>query len=192
MNRSRSGRGATTGLGVMELHRTEYIVAADGQLIEVRYLGIAAHSGAMRDAVLNLKYHGRRAVAEQLALVIVDALKELQLDHFDWVVTWAPTSGRRRRERGFDQSEYIARHVGAFIGRPVRHLLRRTSSQPQTGHSRSHRLNAVSFHGRRINRQAVLLIDDVVTTGATFRNAAHELVRCGATQVTCIAPSRTV
>jgi competence protein ComFC len=176
----------------MELHRSERIIGVNGRLVEVQYLGVAAHEGLVRDAVLNLKYHGHRAVARQLALVIVDALEDLSMANGEWLVTWAPTSEMRRRKRGFDQSELIARHVGAFLGKPVRRLLRRTSSQFQTGHSRIDRLSAVSFQGRRIDSTAILLVDDVVTTGATFRKAAYELVRCGATKVICVAPSHTL
>jgi len=186
------GRGIVAGMGAMELHRSEQVTGVNGQLVDVQYVGVAAYEGLMRDAVLNLKYHDRRAIAQQLALVVVDALNELNVANCRWLITWAPTSAARRRKRGFDQSELIARHVGAFLGQPVQRLLRRTSNQSQTGHSRIDRLNAVHFHGRRIDSRAVLLIDDVVTTGATFRNAAQELVRCGASRVACVAPARTI
>ncbi len=175
----------------MELHRTENIVGRCGQLITVRYIGVAAHDGIVRNAVLNLKYREDRRVAKQLALVVVDALRELKLDSQFSVVTWAPTSSHRIRKRGFDQSELIARHVGAYLKVPVRRLLRRVSHQSQTGHSRRARLASVVFKGRLTNDR-VLVVDDVITTGATLKSAAHELVLCGATSVICIAPSRTI
>lgn len=155
-------------------------------------MGVAAHEGVMRHAVLNLKYHGQRAVAKQLALVVVDALRDIEFDATQCVITWAPTTRKRAQRRGFDQSELIARHVGAYLHRPVRRLLRRCNAQFQTGQSRKNRLHSVSFIGRPVRDVDVLLIDDVTTTGATFRAAARELARCGAHKVTCIAPSRTM
>lgn len=176
----------------MELHRTEHLSTSSGQLVEVRYLGIAAHSGEMRDAILNLKYHQQRTVAKQLAHLVATSLQQLECIDHPCVVTWAPTTQKRIRRRGFDHAELIARHVGAYVHAPVRRLLRRTNVEAQTGRSRSDRLRAVSFVGRRLNGEHVVVIDDVTTTGATFRAAATELVRCGAGKVTCVAPSRTM
>lgn len=167
------------------------MASASGQLVEVQYVGIAAHEGALRNAILNLKYRHQRAVSKQLALVVVDALRNNKFEIDDCVITWAPTTTKRIRQRGFDHSELIARHVGAYLHAPVRRLLRRTNDRPQTGHSRTDRLNAVTFVGRSLRYKSVLLVDDVTTTGATFRAAATELVRCGARRVICVAPSRT-
>lgn len=185
------GRGEGAVVVDMELHRTEWMQTPCGQLIQVQIIGVAAHDGAMRNAVLNLKYHGQRSVAQRLALVIVDALHDLGLADQDRVITWAPTTSKRIRRRGFDQSELIARHVGAYLHMPVRKLLRRVSEQHQTGQTRAVRLRSMAFQGRPLKGQKVLIIDDVVTTASTMRVAAQELVRCGSADVVCIAPSRT-
>lgn len=176
----------------MELHRTEHIANASGQLIEVSYVGVKRHEGPMRKAIHNLKYHGQRHVALQLAEIVVDALRELSALNSEFIVTWAPTTRRRLQKRSYDQSELIARHVGALVHRPVRRLLRRTNNRHQTGQSRSERLQGVSFVGRSVRHRPVVLVDDVTTTGATFVAAAKELVRCGAISVICVAPSRTL
>jgi ComF family protein len=176
----------------MELHRTEHIANTSGQLIEVSYIGVARHEGSMRKAILDLKYHGQRHVARQLAGIVVDALRELSIPMHDMVVTWAPTTRRRMQKRSYDQSELIARHVGAFAHLPVRRLLRRIDNRHQTGQSRFERLQGVAYVGRSIGPRPVVLVDDVTTTGATFAAAARELVRCGAIKVICVAPSRTL
>ncbi len=176
----------------MELHRTERIANASGQLIEVSYIGVERHEGSMRKAIHNLKYHGQRRVALQLAEIVVDALRELSTPENEFIVTWAPTTRRRLRKRSYDQSELIARHVGALAHLPVRRLLRRTDGRHQTGRSRSERLQGVSFIGRSVRYRPVVVVDDVTTTGATFVAAARELVRCGAIRVICVAPSRTL
>ncbi len=176
----------------MELHRTERIANTSGQLIEVSYVGVARHEGSMRKAILDLKYHGQRHVARQLAEIVVEALGAISMSNKEFIITWAPTTRRRLQKRSYDQSELIARHVGALAQLPVRRLLRRTDSRHQTGRSRSERLHGVAFVGRSVGQRHVVLVDDVTTTGATFAAAARELVRCGAIGVICVAPSRTL
>jgi len=116
------------------------------------------------------------------------------------LVTWAPTSGVRARTRGYDQSELLARAVARELRVPCRRLLYRSHGEPQTGHTRAERLHGVSFRsraisgfGRRTGRHPlrVLLIDDVVTTGATLVAARSALQRAGVGSVVCAAAAAT-
>jgi predicted amidophosphoribosyltransferase len=109
------------------------------------------------------------------------------------VVTWAPTSNRRARRRGFDQAELLAHAVASELGVPCRRLLRRVSrSRPQTGRSRAERRIGPSFVGRRQwGAVTILVVDDVVTTGATLRAAERALLRAGAAQVLMLAGAAT-
>jgi predicted amidophosphoribosyltransferase len=71
--------------------------------------------------------------------------------------------------------------------------LRRINTISQTGLDRDERLISPEFVARPLGRHRnVLIIDDVVTTGATFRAATRVLVGVGAQSVVCVAPSRTV
>lgn len=91
-----------------------------------------------------------------------------------------------------DHAELIARHVGALTDVRCTKLLRRINSGSQTGMNRSERLVRPEFVARPMRGcRHVVVIDDVVTTGATFRAAAYSLVEAGVRSVTCIAPSRT-
>jgi predicted amidophosphoribosyltransferase len=92
-----------------------------------------------------------------------------------------------------DHAELIARHVGVLLELPIKRLLRRVSTVSQTGLDRDERLISPEFVARPLRRHRnVLIIDDVVTTGATFRAATQALVAVGAISVVCVAPSRTV
>ncbi len=150
------------------------------------FFGITAASafeGETREAVLGLKYRNERANA----LVLASLLLPLVPAGAD-VLTWAPTSERRRMERGVDHAELIARHLGALCDIPVRRMLRRVGNTRQTGASREERRGAVRFvaHGHRAGAH-VVVIDDVVTTGSTMRAAVAALGGAGHPLVTCLA-----
>ena len=139
-------------------------------------------TGRARRVVLGLKYRNRRQVARHLAGLVVNAVV-VNGDHRDLdVVTWAPTSPARRRSRGFDQGELVARHVARQLGVPCRRLLVRSGpSAAQTGRSRVERLNGPEFVARPgLDGRRVIVVDDVVTTGATMRAAAAALRHAGA------------
>jgi predicted amidophosphoribosyltransferase len=92
-----------------------------------------------------------------------------------------------------DHAELIARHVGVLLALPAKRLLRRVNTVSQTGLDRNERLASPEFVARPLGRQRnVLVIDDVVTTGATFRAAIRALVEIGALTIACVAPSRTL
>ena len=138
-------------------------------------------TGRARKVVLGLKYRNRRQVARHLAGLVVNAIVAAG-DHLDVdVVTWAPTSDVRRRSRGFDQGELVARHVARQLGVPCRRLLVRSGvSATQTGRSRVERLQGPEFLARPgLEGHRVIVVDDVVTTGATLRAAASALRHAG-------------
>ena len=175
----------------MELHRTEAVRSNTGALIPIQILGIEPHEGHTRDLVLGLKYGRKRQNARALAEIVVDSVNwnNFNVD----VVTWAPTTTSHQHERGMDHAELIARHVGVLLALPTKRLLRRVNTVSQTGLDRDERLVSPEFVARPLGRQRnILIIDDVVTTGATFRAATRALVGVGAQSIVCVAPSRTL
>jgi predicted amidophosphoribosyltransferase len=164
------------------------LASTSSQVGDGGVLAALPFEGVARQVVLGLKYRNRRAVARQLAQLLVRRLPIGTVD----VVTWAPTSAARARERGFDQAELLARAVARQLGVPCRRLLYRTHGGPQTGHTRAERLQGPVFRahaGRRGPR--VLLVDDVVTTGATLSSAREALLGAGVVDVVCAAAAAT-
>ncbi len=151
-------------------------------------------TGRARDVVLGLKYRNRRAVAAHLAGLLTRRLLAagLRPDQLD-VVTWAPTGAGRRHARGYDQAELVARRVARQLGVPCRRLLlREPGAGPQTGRTRAERLAGPTFRARPGRpSQRVLLIDDVVTTGATLTAAERALREVGARSVVLAAVATT-
>ncbi len=151
-------------------------------------------AGRARDVLLGFKYGNRRQLSHHLAGLLVNRLIATGLDPAEIdVVTWAPTSAARRRHRGFDQAEVVARRVAAQLGLPCRRVLRRDpSSGHQTGRDRSERLHGPVFTASpTADGLRVLLIDDVVTTGSTLRSAAAALRNAGAIEVRRAAVATT-
>jgi competence protein ComFC len=152
-------------------------------------------TGRARDVVLGFKYRNRRQLAGHLAGLLVNRLLAagirpgVDVD----VVTWAPTSSRRRRQRGFDQAQLVAEQVARQLGVRSRRLLEREADHPaQTGRGRVERLQGPSFRSRPdVAGRRVLVIDDVVTTGATLRSAAESLRSAGAIDVVSAAVAST-
>jgi predicted amidophosphoribosyltransferase len=133
---------------------------------------LLAYDGAGRELIARLKHGNHRAALRGLATAAATLVHPAEID----VVTWAPTTPERRRSRGFDQSELVARVVGRRLGRPVRRLLRRPSGVAQTGRSAAERWAGPVFTPcGRVTGGRVLLVDDVVTTGATVASAARAL-----------------
>lgn len=145
-------------------------------------------SGAGRQLVLGLKYHNGRVLARSFARRMAP-LVGAPVD----VVTWAPTSARRVRERGFDQAELLARALAGELAVPCRRLLRRGGGgATQTGRGRAERMRGPSFTARPTRAPGrVLVVDDVVTTGATLAAAVGALVARGHTAVTPLAAAAT-
>jgi ComF family protein len=105
-----------------------------------------------------------------------------------------PLSLPRRCVRGFNQAEVLAQPLGEATGAPVvPGLLARRHRAAQSGLDRAARLENLSgaFRAPRLDGLRVLLVDDVVTTGATISAAAATLRRSGANDVTALVVART-
>lgn len=142
-----------------------------------------------------LKYRGRTSVARDLARLAVRTALCACVTPPDVVVP-VPLHPVRFRQRGFNQSELLAVHLAAGIGAPVRRgLVRVRHTQPQARLARRQRLDIAPDTFRAAEGIAgsgrVLLVDDVVTTGATLAVASVELLRTGATEVVCFALAGT-
>lgn len=140
---------------------------------------LLAYEGAAREVVAQLKYRNARASARWLAGGLARLLPPEMIATTD-VVTWAPTTDLRRRSRGFDHAELLARRVARVVGLPCRSLLHRIPGPPQTGRTLTERRDGPMFvavsdlHGAH-----VIVVDDVITTGATMESAGRTLRAAG-------------
>ena len=162
---------------VPETHEADHIIA------------VWPHDDRPADLVRELKYGRATTVITELADAMAGIAPTADL------VTWVPASPQRRRQRGFDQGELLARAIARRLGLPVRKALRRTDDVPQTARELAGRLQGPAFahRGRRLRfSPRVLLIDDVCTTGSTVRAATDVLRARGAAQVIGLVATRAV
>lgn len=140
---------------------------------------LLSYEGGGREVIARLKYRNRRSALAWLAAGMAARVDPASVD----VVTWVPTTRRRRHGRGFDQAELLARAVARHLRLPCRPLLRRVPGPPQTGQPLERRQRGPTLVPRASRPARVLLVDDVVTSGATLRAAGMALRQGGASEV---------
>lgn len=153
----------------------------------------ALYGGAVRTAILRLKYEGRVEVAAPLAHLLVGRLDDL-VDRevpIDGVVP-VPLHPTRLAERGFNQCALVGAIVANHLGVPhlPRALRRDRATATQASLGRAERMENVrrAFSARtRLAGKRVLLVDDVTTTGSTLEAAREALFDAGAREVIAVA-----
>ena len=152
------------------------------------------------DALVHaLKYQGWSALAREMGLDMARALRSAPGPPPD-LVTPVPTTEARRAQRGYNQAALLAKTVAEEVGRPLRHTLRRTHDGPtQVALPPSLRranvegaFAASPLNDRVIRGRHVILVDDVLTTGATAAQAAGVLRAGGAARVTVLTYARAL
>ena len=142
--------------------------------------------GAVREAVLQLKYHQVRGLAPTMGGLLEQAwqAKGLSAD----LVLPVPLHPRRLRQRGYNQSALLAKTVSRGLGVPCDEaaLVRTRDTGPQVGLTREKRVLNVQDCFRSsdaVAGRAVVLVDDVATTGSTLSACAEALRKSGAESV---------
>jgi len=150
------------------------------------------YEGPLRKLIHLYKYAGIHTLAKPLAGYLLAALPRRELIH---LIVPVPMHWRRKWSRGFNQSELLAREVSRRTGVPMASALRRAgTTPPQAGlsdHARRGNVTGAFRSTRKLDGQYVLLVDDVMTTGATVSACGAVLKRSGAARVTVLTLART-
>jgi ComF family protein len=154
----------------------------------------ALFEGALREAVHALKYSGRRALARPLGDLAAGYCSATLAEAIEAVVP-VPLARDRGRERGFNQAELLAQRVAHRLGVPVRPrwLWRVRPTRPQSDLAASERRANVRGAFRaspQVSGRHVLVVDDVLTTGATLGECARALREGGARRVGVLTVAR--
>lgn len=149
------------------------------------------YKGYTRSSLLRYKFHNARHYAQGYGRLLAMKLLEEHPEGFD-CLTWIPISRLRKFRRGYDQVELLAKAVGKELGmKPERTLKKLRNNPPQSGMKdfSARRANVLGVYRvidpENLRGKRVLLLDDIITTGATVSEAARVLLTAGASQVHC-------
>lgn len=149
------------------------------------------YEDSVRGSLLRYKFNGHRSYAQSYGRILAMRLLREYPEGFD-ILTWVPVSPQRRLRRGYDQVELLAKAVGRELGvKPVRTLRKIRNNPPQSGLSTHAQRRANVTGVYRVTENAdlegkrVLILDDILTTGATVGECARLLKTAGAASVYC-------
>lgn len=142
----------------------------------------------------SLKYQGATWLAGDLGQILGSAVKVHYPEVSFHCVTWVPSTPLRRRSRGFNQAELLARALAPDLGLHAENLLRCRRHLPSqthlTANQRKSNVGGAYRAGSSARGRDILLVDDVMTTGATLNACAHALKQAGAGTVYAVAVAR--
>lgn len=151
------------------------------------------YEGNVRRSLLRYKFYGARSFASGYGRLLAMKLLQTHPDGFD-CLTWVPVSRLRKFRRGYDQVELLAESVGRELGMtPVPLLKKVRHNRPQSGirDAAKRRGNVLGVYREEnrdfISGKRILLLDDILTTGATAGECARVLLTAGAKEVHCAA-----
>ena len=143
----------------------------------------------VRRSILRYKFYGKRSYAAAYARLLgVKLMKEdrLQVD----LITWVPISAKRLKKRGFDQCQLLAEALSREVDLPAVPLLKKVrDNPPQSGivghaHRKANVLGVYQVtDSAQLQEKRILLLDDILTTGATAGECARVLLTAGAREV---------
>jgi len=147
------------------------------------------YEGLVRKSIHRFKFRGRRLYAKGYGRMLAMKLAQQHPEGFD-MLTWVPTGTLRKIGRGYDQVELLANAVGSELGiKPERLLKKIRHNRPQSGirgdaQRRANVLGAYRVIGpQQVQGKRIVLLDDVITTGATAGECARVLLTAGAEEI---------
>lgn len=153
------------------------------------------HKGGVSQQLLhNLKYKGMKSLGVEMGRIMGQEIKGYPIADVDLIVP-VPLHPSKLRKRGYNQAEMIAQGLGEVLDIPVdvTSLERTRGNETQTHKNINERyinslgLFALTAKSESLKGKRVLLVDDVITTGATLEACARELLKIDGVKVNCIA-----
>ncbi len=153
------------------------------------------YEGTIREAIHQLKFNGNLGISRLLSKMLfsVYLMQKWQPD----LVTAVPLTKRHLNERGFNQSNWLAAPIARLVGlKFLKGALQKTlDTETQVGLDHTQRFEnlkgAFQAEPVLVKGKSILLIDDVMTTGATFNECAKTLKQAGAKKVYCLSVATT-
>ena len=153
------------------------------------------YEGDVRESLLRYKFGGLSLYSAVYAGFMAKCIDENQISCD--IITWVPLSRKRLRKRGYDQAKLLAGELSERTGIPCCRLLKKTRNNPAqsgTGGAEKRRANVsgvyTALKPEKIKGKSILLVDDIVTTGATLSECGRILLSAGAGEVRAVTVAR--
>ncbi len=155
------------------------------------------YRGALRESMRRFKFQGHPDYAKAYGPVLARIIRDYLPGSYD-LITWVPVSPATLKERGYDQARLLAEETAKALSTQAVSLLAKmgkNKAQSSLAQGSQRWKNVAGVYSvpdpAAVAGQRILLIDDILTTGATLEEAARTLRRAGATQVVAAAFCRT-
>lgn len=140
-----------------------------------------SNSERVRTIIEKIKYKNQPYIAQELGIKVGQKLKDI-LPHIDYIVP-IPLHPKKQKERGYNQSYFFAKGLSIAMQTPLNNkvLIRTKHSTSQTKKTRTERYTNIQdvfkcIQHNLIEKKHLLVVDDVITTGATIVSAGQELI----------------
>jgi len=160
---------------------------------QVKQAGI--YEGALKELIHQLKFYGKRKIADLLFKFIIENIEQ---EYFDWpdVIIPVPLSKKVLKKRGFNQTEIIGKKIAIHCNKPFFNVIKKIKETlPQNKLGREERLKNLNGAFKTetfFKDKKILIIDDVYTTGATMNEVSRVILEKGAVEVRGLAIARAV
>lgn len=158
--------------------------------IENGNLSYGFYGGTLKTLILKFKYESDFTAGYLLSKLLVEMIKENEI--YADVICYVPMTKKSEKKRGFNQCEVIARHIGYHINVPVSDCIKKIkNTKEQKTLTKEERVKSIkgAFKVSRIKdikNKNVILIDDVMTTGATINECKDVLKKSGVNSITVL------
>ena len=160
-------------------------------------LSALSYEGDARLSIHRYKFQGVTANAPAYGRLMAMRLLGTRFGQVD-LITWVPVSKKRKRSRGYDQTELLARSLARELGFPVAAMLKKITHNQAQSRMKSPEERKQNVRGayracipEGMQSKRILLVDDVMTTGATLTECSTTLRSAGAKQVLCATLATT-
>ena len=155
------------------------------------------YEDSVRESILRYKFKDLSTYAEVYGELIADCIRDNLSERYD-IITWVPLSEKRRKKRGYDQAMLLAMAAALKLDDVAAELLIKHTDVPAqsgVGDASKRKANISGVYKTAdedlVRGRRVLLIDDIITTGATLSECAKTLRLSGAEEVLCCTLART-
>ncbi|MBV7272183.1 ComF family protein [Clostridium thailandense] len=164
--------------------------------IKISAYSVSYYSGIMMELILKLKYKSNFKAGETIANYMISLIEENNIK-FDFI-TYIPMNKVALKKRGYNQSKYLAQIISDALKIPIIHCLEKTQeTKDQIGLNYSERwknmCQCFKFVSNRVNikNKKILIVDDVITTGATAFYCAYELIKNGSGKIIILTGAKS-